>query len=35
MAWGEAFLTGMFGAIGVAFAPKYLATWSDERYLRG
>ncbi|HEX5737431.1 MAG TPA: hypothetical protein VFY22_02875 [Hydrogenophaga sp.] len=34
MAWGDAFLTGMFAAIGVAFAPQYLATWSDERYLR-
>jgi uncharacterized membrane protein len=34
MAWGDAFLTGMFVAIGVAFAPQYLATWSDERYLK-
>ncbi|WP_374411487.1 hypothetical protein [Hydrogenophaga sp.] len=34
MAWGDAFLTGMFGAIFVAFVPQWLATWSDERYLR-
>lgn len=34
MAWGDAFLTGMFAAIGVAFAPQWLATWSDVRYLR-
>jgi uncharacterized membrane protein len=34
MAWGDAFLTGMFAAIFVAFAPQWLATWSDERYLR-
>lgn len=34
MAWGDAFLTGMFAAICVAFAPQWLATWSDERYLR-
>ena len=34
MAWGDAFLTGMFGAIFVAFMPQWLATWSDERYLR-
>ncbi|WP_370690290.1 hypothetical protein [Hydrogenophaga sp.] len=34
MAWGDAFLTGMFAAIGVAFAPQYLATWSDDRYLK-
>lgn len=34
MAWGDAFLTGMFVAIGVAFAPQYLATWSDARYLK-
>ncbi len=34
MAWGDAFLTGMCAAVGVAFAPQYLATWSDERYLR-
>jgi uncharacterized membrane protein len=34
MAWGDAFLTGMFAAICVAFAPQWLATWSDERYLK-
>ena len=34
MAWGDAFLTGMFCAIFVAFAPQWLATWSDRRYLR-
>lgn len=34
MAWGDAFLTGMFAAIFVAFAPHWLATWSDERYLQ-
>jgi len=33
MAWGDAFLTGMFGAIFVAFVPQWLATWSDARYL--
>jgi uncharacterized membrane protein len=33
MAWGDAFLTGMFTAIFVAFAPQWLATWSDARYL--
>lgn len=34
MAWGDAFLTGMFAAVFVAFVPQWLATWSDERYLR-
>ncbi|HAJ12574.1 MAG: energy-coupling factor ABC transporter permease [Hydrogenophaga sp.] len=34
MAWGDAFLTGMFAAIFVAFAPQWLATWSDRRYLK-
>lgn len=34
MAWGDAFLTGMFSAIFVAFVPQWLATWSDQRYLR-
>ena len=34
MAWGDAFLTGMFGAIFVAFVPQWLATWSDHRYLQ-
>jgi uncharacterized membrane protein len=34
MAWGDAFLTGLLVAIFVAFAPQWLATWSDDRYLR-
>jgi uncharacterized membrane protein len=34
MAWGDAFLTGMLCAIFVAFVPQWLATWSDERYLK-
>ncbi len=34
MAWADAFLTGMFSAIFVAFAPQWLATWSDRRYLQ-
>jgi uncharacterized membrane protein len=33
MAWGEAFVTGMFTAIFVAFKPEWLASWSDQRYL--
>jgi uncharacterized membrane protein len=32
-AWGEAFLTGMLVAIGVAFRPHWLATYSDRLYL--
>jgi uncharacterized membrane protein len=34
MAWSDAFMTGMVVAIGVAFAPQRLATWSDQRYLK-
>jgi uncharacterized membrane protein len=34
MAWGDAFITGMAAAIFVAFKPEWLATWSDQRYLR-
>ena len=34
MAWGDAFLTGLLVAVFVAFAPQWLATWSDERYLK-
>ena len=34
MAWGDAFLTGMFAAIFVAFAPQWLAPWSDRNYLK-
>jgi uncharacterized membrane protein len=33
VAWGDAFLTGMFTAIMVAFKPEWLATWSDRLYL--
>jgi uncharacterized membrane protein len=33
MVWGYAFLTGIFAAIFVAFAPQWLAAWSDERCL--
>ena len=33
MAWGEAFGTGMFTAIFVAFRPAWMLTYSDERYL--
>lgn len=32
-AWGDAFLTGMFVAIFVAFHPEWLATYSDRLYL--
>lgn len=34
MAWGDAFLTGLLTAIFVAFKPEWLATWSDQLYLR-
>ncbi|AVO47926.1 hypothetical protein C6568_00640 [Melaminivora suipulveris] len=34
MAWGDAFVTGMLCAVFVAFKPQWLATWSDEIYLR-
>jgi uncharacterized membrane protein len=34
VAWGDAFLTGMFTAIMVAFKPEWLATWSDRLYLK-
>ena len=34
MAWGDAFITGMMCAIFVAFKPHWLATWSDEMYLK-
>jgi uncharacterized membrane protein len=33
-AWGDAFLTGLFTAIMVAFKPEWLATWSDRLYLK-
>ncbi|WP_395703771.1 hypothetical protein [Aquabacterium sp.] len=32
-AFGEAFLTGMLCAIGVAFHPEWLATYADRLYL--
>ena len=34
IAWGDGFLTGMMTAICVAFRPHWLATWSDQLYLR-
>ena len=34
MAWGDAFLTGLIVSVFVAFAPQWLATWSDARYLQ-
>lgn len=34
IAWGDAFLTGLFTAILVAFKPDWLATWSDQLYLK-
>ncbi|MBX3610682.1 MAG: hypothetical protein KF871_12375 [Hydrogenophaga sp.] len=34
MAWGDGFLTGLVVAVFVAFAPQWLATWSDARYLQ-
>ena len=34
MAWGDAFVTGMMCAIFVAFRPHWLATWSDNLYLK-
>lgn len=34
MAWGDAFITGMMCAIFVAFKPHWLATWSDQLYLK-
>jgi uncharacterized membrane protein len=34
VAWGDAFLTGMFTALMVAFKPEWLATWSDRLYLK-
>lgn len=35
MAWAEAVLTGMLTAIFVAYRPRWLLTWSDQRYLLG
>jgi uncharacterized membrane protein len=33
VAWGDAFLTGMFTSLLVAYKPQWLATWSDQLYL--
>lgn len=33
-AWGDAFLTGMFVAIFVAFRPEWLATYADRIWLQ-
>lgn len=33
MAWGDAVVTGMLGAVFVAYKPEWLATWSDDLYL--
>jgi uncharacterized membrane protein len=33
-AFGDAFITGMFAAIFVAYRPQWLATWADRLYLR-
>ena len=34
MAWGDAFITGMVCAIFLAYRPQWLATWSDQMYLK-
>lgn len=34
VACGDAFLTGLFTAILVAYKPEWLATWSDQLYLK-
>lgn len=34
VAWGDAFMTGLFVSIMVAFKPEWLATWSDQLYLK-
>ncbi len=34
MAWGDAFITGMLCAIFVAYRPQWLATWSDNLFLK-
>ncbi len=33
MAWGDGIITGMLASIFVAYAPGWLATWSDRRFL--
>ncbi len=35
MGWSEALLTGMSITLMVAFRPKWLLTFSDQRYLKG
>jgi uncharacterized membrane protein len=34
MAWGDGIMTGMMSAIFVAFRPRWLATWSDNLYIK-
>ncbi len=34
VAWGDAFMTGLLVSILVAFKPEWLATWSDQLYLK-
>jgi len=34
MAWGDGFVTGMLAAIFVSSKPEWLATWSDQLYLK-
>ena len=34
MAWGDAFINGMVCAIFLAYRPQWLATWSDQMYLK-
>ncbi|MGF6147626.1 Predicted membrane protein [Kingella potus] len=34
LGWGEAFLTGLFAAVFVAFKPHLLASFDDAHYLR-
>ncbi|MDT8990260.1 hypothetical protein RQP54_05220 [Curvibacter sp. APW13] len=34
VAWGDGFMTGLVCAIAVAYAPGWLVTWSDRRYLQ-
>lgn len=34
LAWGDGFMTGLMAAIFVAYRPQWLATWSDQLYLK-
>jgi uncharacterized membrane protein len=34
VAWGDGFMTGLLAAIFVAYRPQWLATWSDQLYLK-